>query len=65
MYEVAPALMANEALADAIKQSKRASFLSWLAEGGLPDLTGPAHTEEPSAGAQPSGARLTTATPTT
>lgn len=28
-----------------IKRRKRASFLSWLAEGGLPDLTGPV--EEP------------------
>ncbi|MFI1710615.1 DUF397 domain-containing protein [Streptomyces griseoruber] len=26
---------------DAIKRRKRASFLGWLAEGGLPDLTGP------------------------
>lgn len=31
----------NAALADAIKRRKRASFLNWLAEGGLPDLTGP------------------------
>ncbi|WP_255953134.1 type II toxin-antitoxin system VapB family antitoxin [Streptomyces odontomachi] len=31
----------NAALEDAIKRRKRASFLSWLAEGGLPDLTGP------------------------
>ncbi|MEW1907695.1 type II toxin-antitoxin system VapB family antitoxin [Kitasatospora sp. NPDC085895] len=31
----------NAALADAIKRRKRESFLSWLAEGGLPDLTGP------------------------
>ncbi|WP_326599316.1 type II toxin-antitoxin system VapB family antitoxin [Streptomyces sp. NBC_01803] len=31
----------NAALEDAIKRRKRASFLGWLAEGGLPDLTGP------------------------
>ncbi|BCL28855.1 type II toxin-antitoxin system VapB family antitoxin [Streptomyces aurantiacus] len=31
----------NAALEDAIKRRKRASFLDWLAEGGLPDLTGP------------------------
>jgi Arc/MetJ family transcription regulator len=30
----------NAALEDAIKRRKRASFLGWLAEGGLPDLTG-------------------------
>ncbi len=31
----------NAALEDAIKRRKRASFLGWLAEGSLPDLTGP------------------------
>ena len=31
----------NAALEDAIKRRKRASFLDWVAEGGLPDLTGP------------------------
>ncbi|MFF3561924.1 type II toxin-antitoxin system VapB family antitoxin [Streptomyces sp. NPDC002574] len=31
----------NAALEDAVKRRKRASFLEWLAEGGLPDLTGP------------------------
>jgi len=31
----------NAALEDVIKGGKRASFLGWLAEGGLPDLTGP------------------------
>ncbi|MFH8936960.1 DUF397 domain-containing protein [Streptomyces griseosporeus] len=31
----------NAALEGAIKRRKRASFLGWLAEGGLPDLTGP------------------------
>ncbi|WP_059013550.1 type II toxin-antitoxin system VapB family antitoxin [Streptomyces specialis] len=31
----------NAALEDVIKRRKRASFLGWLAEGGLPDLTGP------------------------
>ncbi|MEU5342082.1 type II toxin-antitoxin system VapB family antitoxin [Streptomyces sp. NPDC020766] len=31
----------NAALEDAIKRRKRASFLGWLADGGLPDLTGP------------------------
>ncbi|WP_405730140.1 type II toxin-antitoxin system VapB family antitoxin [Streptomyces sp. NBC_01537] len=34
----------NAALEDAIKRRKRASFLGWLAEGGLPDLTGPVET---------------------
>ncbi|MER6143006.1 type II toxin-antitoxin system VapB family antitoxin [Streptomyces sparsogenes] len=34
----------NAALEDAIKRRKRASFLNWLAEGGLPDLTGPVAT---------------------
>lgn len=31
----------NAALLDAIKRRKRQSFLDWLAEGGLPDLTDP------------------------
>ncbi|MFJ4849419.1 MULTISPECIES: type II toxin-antitoxin system VapB family antitoxin [unclassified Streptomyces] len=31
----------NAALEDAVKRRKRASFLEWLADGGLPDLTGP------------------------
>ncbi|MFF9277835.1 DUF397 domain-containing protein [Streptomyces griseosporeus] len=31
----------NAAVKDAIKRRKQASFLGWLAEGGLPDLTGP------------------------
>ncbi|MGW4894641.1 type II toxin-antitoxin system VapB family antitoxin [Kitasatospora sp. NPDC004240] len=31
----------NAALEDAIKRRRRESFLDWLAEGGLPDLTGP------------------------
>ncbi|MFF7211251.1 type II toxin-antitoxin system VapB family antitoxin [Streptomyces sp. NPDC008238] len=30
----------NAALEDVIKRRKRASFLNWLAEGGLPGLTG-------------------------
>ncbi|KRC99456.1 MULTISPECIES: type II toxin-antitoxin system VapB family antitoxin [unclassified Streptomyces] len=34
----------NAALEDAVKRRKRESFLGWLAEGGLPDLTGPVHT---------------------
>lgn len=34
----------NAALDDAIKRRKRESFLGWLAEGGLPDLTGPVDT---------------------
>ena len=38
----------NAALEDAIKRRKRASFLGWLADGGLPDLTGPV--EKPTAG---------------
>ncbi|MCX5049030.1 MULTISPECIES: type II toxin-antitoxin system VapB family antitoxin [unclassified Streptomyces] len=41
----------NAALEDAIKRRKRASFLSWLAEGGLPDLTGPVETPADSQGA--------------
>uniref|UniRef100_A0AAU2A898 Type II toxin-antitoxin system VapB family antitoxin n=1 Tax=Streptomyces sp. NBC_00093 TaxID=2975649 RepID=A0AAU2A898_9ACTN len=32
----------NAALVDAVKRRKRASFLGWLAEGGLPNLTGTA-----------------------
>ncbi|MFG2299587.1 type II toxin-antitoxin system VapB family antitoxin [Actinacidiphila glaucinigra] len=32
----------NAALEDAIKRRKRASFLDWLADGGLPGLTGEA-----------------------
>ncbi|GAB2881742.1 hypothetical protein [Streptomyces mayteni] len=31
----------SAALEDVIKRRKRASFLAWVAEGGLPDLTGP------------------------
>lgn len=31
----------NAALADAVKRRKRESFLNWIADGGLPDLTGP------------------------
>ncbi|MFF3381112.1 type II toxin-antitoxin system VapB family antitoxin [Streptomyces sp. NPDC002680] len=38
----------NAALEDAIKRRKRASFLGWLAEGGLPDLTGPVETTDDS-----------------
>ncbi|MDT3398384.1 type II toxin-antitoxin system VapB family antitoxin [Streptomyces sp. B1866] len=34
----------NAALEDVIKRRQRASFLAWLAEGGLPDLTGPVDT---------------------
>jgi Arc/MetJ family transcription regulator len=34
----------NAALEDVVKRRKRASFLGWLAEGGLPDLTGPVET---------------------
>jgi len=30
----------NAALEDAIKRRKRQSFLDWIADGGLPDLTG-------------------------
>jgi Arc/MetJ family transcription regulator len=32
----------NAALLDAIKRRKRQSFLDWIADGGLPDLTDPA-----------------------
>ncbi|MFG2714850.1 type II toxin-antitoxin system VapB family antitoxin [Streptomyces goshikiensis] len=31
----------NAALADAVNRRKRQAFFGWLAEGGLPDLTGP------------------------
>jgi Arc/MetJ family transcription regulator len=31
----------NAALEDAVKRRKLESFFGWLAEGGLPDLTGP------------------------
>ncbi|MFD8751863.1 type II toxin-antitoxin system VapB family antitoxin [Kitasatospora sp. NPDC059577] len=31
----------NAALEDAVKRRKGQEFLDWLAEGGLPDLTGP------------------------
>ncbi|MFF2655904.1 type II toxin-antitoxin system VapB family antitoxin [Kitasatospora sp. NPDC058032] len=31
----------NAALEDAVKRRKGREFLAWLAEGGLPDLTGP------------------------
>ncbi|MFF1905829.1 type II toxin-antitoxin system VapB family antitoxin [Kitasatospora sp. NPDC058218] len=31
----------NAALEDAVKRRKGREFLTWLAEGGLPDLTGP------------------------
>ncbi|WP_329567577.1 type II toxin-antitoxin system VapB family antitoxin [Kitasatospora sp. NBC_01266] len=34
----------NAALEDAVKRRKRESFLNWLLEGGLPDLTGPVET---------------------
>ncbi|MFE0627167.1 type II toxin-antitoxin system VapB family antitoxin [Streptomyces sp. NPDC058864] len=38
----------NAALEDAIKRRKRASFLNWLEDGGLPDLTGEvASTDDP------------------
>ncbi|WP_030392045.1 type II toxin-antitoxin system VapB family antitoxin [Kitasatospora purpeofusca] len=36
----------NAALEDAVKRRKGREFLDWLAEGGLPDLTGPAGTGE-------------------
>lgn len=41
----------NAALEDAIKRRKRASFLGWLAEGGLPGLTGPVDRPTDSQGA--------------
>lgn len=41
----------NAALEDAIKRRKRESFLNWLAEGGLPGLTGPVEETPPSRGA--------------
>ncbi|MGO4461435.1 type II toxin-antitoxin system VapB family antitoxin [Streptomyces sp. M-16] len=31
----------NAALQDVVNRRKREEFLKWLAEGGLPDLTGP------------------------
>ncbi|QES49882.1 DUF2191 domain-containing protein [Streptomyces venezuelae] len=36
----------NAALQDAVNRRKRESFLGWLAEGGLPDLTGPVKPED-------------------
>ncbi|MCX5209521.1 type II toxin-antitoxin system VapB family antitoxin [Kitasatospora sp. NBC_00240] len=42
----------NAALEDVVKRRKRASFLNWLAEGGLPDLTGPVDGSPGSAGDQ-------------
>ncbi|MFD3735714.1 type II toxin-antitoxin system VapB family antitoxin [Streptomyces sp. NPDC058632] len=41
----------NAALEDAIERRKRASFLNWLAEGGLPGLTGPVEETTGSRGA--------------
>lgn len=41
----------NAALEDAIKRRKRASFLGWLADGGLPDLTGPVENSTDAQGA--------------
>ncbi|MFC9297913.1 type II toxin-antitoxin system VapB family antitoxin [Streptomyces sp. NPDC057011] len=40
----------NAALEDVVNRRKREDFLSWLAEGGLPELTGPVE----SSGADPS-----------
>lgn len=31
----------NGALEELVKRRKREAFMAWLAEGGLPDLTGP------------------------
>ncbi|MFB6522073.1 type II toxin-antitoxin system VapB family antitoxin [Streptomyces sp. NPDC056401] len=31
----------NAALQDVVNRRKREDFLNWIAEGGLPDLTGP------------------------
>lgn len=31
----------NAALQDVVNRRKREEFLNWIAEGGLPDLTGP------------------------
>ncbi|MDX6355503.1 MAG: hypothetical protein QOF98_2406 [Streptomyces sp.] len=39
----------NAALEDADKRRKRESFFGWLAEGGLPDLTGPVEPTDASA----------------
>ncbi|MDQ1027253.1 hypothetical protein QF035_004835 [Streptomyces umbrinus] len=41
----------------ASRQRKRAAFLNWLAEGGLPDLTGLVEKPQPE-GAHPSDAPL-------
>lgn len=35
------AAIGDAALEDAIEHWRRQSFLDWLAQGGLPDLTGP------------------------
>ncbi|MEV0194243.1 type II toxin-antitoxin system VapB family antitoxin [Kitasatospora sp. NPDC089913] len=36
----------NAALADAVKRRKGREFLDWLADGGLPGLTGPVDRDE-------------------
>jgi len=41
----------------ASRRRKRAAFLNWLAEGGLPDLTGPVE-QPPPEGTHPSDAEL-------
>lgn len=41
----------------ASRRRKRAAFLNWLAEGGLPDLTGPVE-KPPPEGTHPSDAEL-------
>ncbi|WP_079248605.1 type II toxin-antitoxin system VapB family antitoxin [Streptomyces sp. MJM1172] len=48
----------NAALADAVNRRKRQAFFDWLAEGGLPDLTGPVPpaAEQPAEGADPKSA---------
>ncbi|SCL19228.1 type II toxin-antitoxin system VapB family antitoxin [Micromonospora inyonensis] len=35
----------NAALQDVVNRRKRREFADWLKEGGLPDLTDPAHAE--------------------
>ncbi|WP_329384089.1 type II toxin-antitoxin system VapB family antitoxin [Streptomyces sp. NBC_01351] len=39
----------NAALEDVVKRRDREEFLNWIAEGGLPDLTGPVEESAPAA----------------
>ncbi|MFE3609487.1 type II toxin-antitoxin system VapB family antitoxin [Streptomyces goshikiensis] len=54
----------NAALADAVNRRRRQAFFDWLAEGGLPDLTGPVPPAagQPAEGADPKSADPKSAT---